>query len=150
MHRMTKTILLAALAALVLCVPASANYRVGISEQDARTFDQPLWQGLGLKRVRYIVPWDFYKGDGAAEAATFLNAARAHNQDVLVMFSGPPRLLLGRQVLEVQRLQGAFEGRLHERVQEVQGRVPVGQVVRALERGQPRLPADSQEPEARR
>jgi hypothetical protein len=87
MHRLTKTILLAALAALVLCVPASANYRVGISEQDARTFDQPLWQGLKLKRVRYVVPWDFYKGDGAAEATTFMNAARAHNQDVLVMFT---------------------------------------------------------------
>ena len=87
MYRMGTTILLAALAALVLAVPASANYRVGISEQDARTFDQPLWQNLGLKRVRYIVPWDYYKGDGAAEAASFLNAARAKNQDVLVMFT---------------------------------------------------------------
>ena len=87
MHRMGTTILLAALAALVLAMPASANYRVGISEQDARTFDQPLWQNLGLKRVRYIVPWDYYKGDGAAEAASFLNAARAKNQDVLVMFT---------------------------------------------------------------
>ena len=84
---MRTTIVLAALAALVLAVPASANYRVGISEQDARTFDQPLWQGLKLKRVRYIVPWDFYKGDGQAEAATFMNAARAKNQDVLVMFT---------------------------------------------------------------
>jgi len=81
------TLLLAALAALVLCAPASANYRVGLSEQSAATFDQPLWQGLKLKRVRYVVPWDFYKGDGAAEAATFMNAARAHNQDVLVMFT---------------------------------------------------------------
>ena len=87
MHRKTTTIVLAALAALVLCAPASANYRVGLSEQNAATFDQPLWQGLKLKRVRYVVPWDFYKGDGAAEAATFMNAARAHNQDVLVMFT---------------------------------------------------------------
>src|SRR3954453_432189 len=87
MHRLTKTILLAALAALVLCVPASANYRVGISEQDARTFDQPLWQGLKLKRVRYIVPWDFYKGEDAATVSTFMNSARAHKQEVLVMFT---------------------------------------------------------------
>ena len=87
MHRMRTTIVLAVLAALVLAVPASANYRVGISEQDARTFDQPLWQNLQLKRVRYIVPWDFYKGDGQAEATTFMNAARAKNQDVLVMFT---------------------------------------------------------------
>jgi hypothetical protein len=84
---MGTTILLAVLAALVLAMPASANYRVGISEQDARTFDQPLWQGLKLKRVRYIVPWDFYRGDGQAEAATFMNAARARKQDVLVMFT---------------------------------------------------------------
>ena len=84
---MRTTIVLAVLAALVLAVPASANYRVGISEQDARTFSQPLWQGLKLKRVRYIVPWDFYKGDGQAEATTFMNAARAAKQDVLVMFT---------------------------------------------------------------
>jgi hypothetical protein len=87
MHRKTTTILLAALAALVLCAPASANYRVGLSEQSAATFDQPLWQGLKLKRVRYIVPWDFYKGDGTAEVASFMNAAKAHNQEVLVMFT---------------------------------------------------------------
>ncbi|MDA0167371.1 glycosyl hydrolase [Solirubrobacter ginsenosidimutans] len=87
MHRKTMTMLLAALAALVLCAPASANYRVGLSEQNAATFDQPLWQGLKLKRVRYIVPWDFYKGDGAGEVATFMNAAHAHNQEVLVMFT---------------------------------------------------------------
>src|SRR3954468_22606723 len=87
MHRKTTTIVLAALAALVLCAPASANYRVGLSEQDARTFDQPLWQGLKLKRVRYIVPWDFYKSGGIPEATTFMNAARAHKQEVLVMFT---------------------------------------------------------------
>src|SRR3954447_21164125 len=87
MHRKTTTIVLAALAALVLCAPASANYRVGLSEQNAATFDQPLWQGLKLKRVRYIVPWDYYKGDGAGEVATFMNAARAHRQEVLVMFT---------------------------------------------------------------
>src|SRR3954462_437466 len=87
MHRKTTTIVLAALAALVLCAPASANYRVGLSEQNAATFDQPLWQGLKLKRVRYIVPWDFYKGDGTAEVTSFMNAARAHKQEVLVMFT---------------------------------------------------------------
>jgi hypothetical protein len=90
MHRMSKTILLAALAALILCAPASASYRVGISEQDARTFDQPLWQGLKLKRVRYIVAWDYAKHDWQrAEVDTFMNAARAHKQDVLVMFTAP-------------------------------------------------------------
>ena len=134
--------LLAALAALVLCAPASANYRVGLSEQNAATFDQPLWQGLKLKRVRYIVPWDYYKGDGTAEVATFMNAARAHKQEVLVMFTARRGCYSKRQVLEVERLQGAVQEDLHDRVQEVQGRVPVGEDVRAVERGQPRLPAD--------
>jgi hypothetical protein len=87
MPRTRTTLLLAALAALVLCAPASANYRVGLSEQDARTFSQPAWQSLKLKRVRYIVPWDFYKGDGFAEATNFMNTARAAKQEVLVMFT---------------------------------------------------------------
>ena len=96
---------MAALAALVLAAPASANYRVGISEQDARTFDQPLWQGLKLKRVRYIVPWDFYRGDGQAEVATFMNAARAHKQEVLVMFTARRGCYRQRQVLALELLQ---------------------------------------------
>jgi hypothetical protein len=88
MHRTRTTILLAALAALVLCAPASANYRVGLSEQDPAVFSQPAWQALKLKRIRYIVPWDWYKtGGGVAEVATFMSAARANKQDVLVMFS---------------------------------------------------------------
>jgi hypothetical protein len=90
MQRMRTTIVLAVLAALVLAVPASANYRVGLSEQDARTFDQPLWQNLKLKRVRYVVPWDYARHDWAvAETTNFMNAARAHKQDVLVMFTAP-------------------------------------------------------------
>ena len=83
------TFLLAAIvAALVLAAPANANYRVGISEQDARVFDQPAWQALKLKRVRYVVSWDYYKDPGqVAETTAFMNAARARNQDVLVMFT---------------------------------------------------------------
>jgi hypothetical protein len=88
MQSKTTTLLLAALAALVLCAPASANYRVGISEQDARVFDQPAWQALKLKRVRYVVPWDYYKSPSqVANTAGFMNAARAAKQDVLVMFT---------------------------------------------------------------
>lgn len=71
-----------------MCAPASANYRVGLSEQDARVFSQPAWQSLGLKRVRYIVPWDYAKEPSqAAEVNGFLAAARAANQDVLLMFT---------------------------------------------------------------
>jgi hypothetical protein len=88
MQRTRTTLLLAALAALVLAAPASANYRVGISEQDPRVFSQPAWQALKLKRVRYIVPWDYYRSaDQVGAVAAFMNGARATGQDVLVMFT---------------------------------------------------------------
>jgi hypothetical protein len=85
---MTRIIGLAALAALILAVPASANYRVGLSEQSPALFSQPAWQSLKLKRVRYIVPWDYYKDAGQhGEVVAFMNAAHAANQDVLVAFT---------------------------------------------------------------
>ncbi|MDA0184683.1 glycosyl hydrolase [Solirubrobacter phytolaccae] len=88
MHRTRTTIVVAAIAALAMCAPASANYRVGLSEQNAAVFSQPAWQALKLKRIRYIIPWDYAKDPGQkAEADTFLNAARAANQDVLLMFT---------------------------------------------------------------
>src|SRR3954447_19142496 len=88
MHKTRTTIVVAVLAALALCAPASANYRVGLSEQDARVFSQPAWKALKLKRVRYIVAWDYSKDPGqVAEVANYMNAAHAAKQDVLVMFT---------------------------------------------------------------
>jgi hypothetical protein len=85
---MTRIIGLAALATLILAVPASANYRVGLSEQSPALFSQPAWQSLKLKQVRYIVPWDYYKDAGQhGEVVAFMNAAHAANQDVLVAFT---------------------------------------------------------------
>ncbi len=85
---MTRIAGMAALAALILAVPASANYRVGLSEQSPALFSQPAWQSLKLKRVRYIVPWDYYKDAGQhGEVSAFLSAAHAANQDVLVAFT---------------------------------------------------------------
>jgi hypothetical protein len=79
---------IAVLAALVLVVPAEANYRVGLSEQNPKVFNSPAWQSLKLKRVRYIVPWNWYKNGGQnAEVQFFMNTARAFKQDVLVTFS---------------------------------------------------------------
>lgn len=83
-----KTVLLAVLAAAILAPAADANYRVGLSEQDPAMFSQPAWQSLKLKRVRYIIPWDYYKDAGQHnEVIAFLNAARASKQDVLLAFS---------------------------------------------------------------
>jgi hypothetical protein len=79
---------IAVLAALVLVAPAEANYRVGVSEQKPTMFDSPAWKSLKLKRVRYIVPWDWYKNAGQnAEVVQFMAAAHAARQDVLVTFS---------------------------------------------------------------
>jgi hypothetical protein len=88
--QLRRIVSLAVLAAVTLCLPAtaSANYRVGISEQYQGMFNQPSWQALKLKRTRYIVPWDFYKQPAqAGQVAAFMNAAHAANQDVLVAFT---------------------------------------------------------------
>jgi len=79
---------IAVLSALLLAAPASANFRVGLSEQNPQMFLQPAWQALKLKRVRYIVPWDWYKFRGQnAEVVSFMTMAHAAHQDVLLTFS---------------------------------------------------------------
>src|SRR3978361_934626 len=80
---------IAVLLAALLAVPAAqAKVRVGLSEQSPAMFDQPNWAQLKLKRVRYILPWDYAKSAGNhAEVTGFMNAARAHKQEVLVTFS---------------------------------------------------------------
>jgi len=86
--RIRSTLPLAVLAALAAAAPASANYIVGLSEQSPAVFADRNWQALRLERVRYIVPWDWYRNRGqAAEVAGFMGAARAARQDVLVTFT---------------------------------------------------------------
>jgi len=78
----------ALLAALVVVPAAQAKVKVGISEQNPAMFDQANWQKLKLKRVRYIVSWDYVKqAFEHAEVSTFMNAAHAHKQEVLVEFN---------------------------------------------------------------
>jgi hypothetical protein len=78
-----------ALLAVLVAVPAAqAKVRVGLSEQSPTMFDQGNWAQLKLKRVRYIVSWDYAKSPGEnAEVAHFMNTARAHKQEVLVTFN---------------------------------------------------------------
>ena len=88
----------ALLTALVALPAAQAKVRVGISEQNPAMFDQPSWQKLNLKRVRYIVSWDWAKHDfERAEVSTFMNAARAHKQEVLVEFNAHRGCFNGRK-----------------------------------------------------
>jgi hypothetical protein len=84
-------------ALLVVPLPAHANYRVGISEQNPVMFSSPAWQSLKLKQVRYIVAWDWAKTHQQADVAAFMNAARAHRQGVLVTFGAHRGCFNGRR-----------------------------------------------------
>ncbi len=76
------------LAALVAVPAAQAKPRVGLSEQNPAVFDQANWSKLKLKRVRYVLPWDYAKHvPNHLEVTAFMNAARAKKQEVLVTFS---------------------------------------------------------------
>jgi len=80
--------LIAALLSLVAAAPAGAAYKVGLGEQDPRMFDNPSWRSLELKRVRYLVPWDYAKHRGQRDEVNFFMArALASRQDVLVTFT---------------------------------------------------------------
>lgn len=79
-----------ALALVLLSLPAApgeARYRLGIGEQKPEMFASSAWQSLGLRHVRYLVPWDWRRTGAETEIAAFMTAARAARQDVLVTFT---------------------------------------------------------------
>ena len=80
---------IAALLAVLATAPAAqSKARIGLSEQSPAVFDQKNWSSLKLKRVRYVLPWDYAKNaSNHAEVSAFMNAARAKKQEVLVTFS---------------------------------------------------------------
>jgi hypothetical protein len=87
MHRRFLPIV-ALLLCAILAAPAQANFKVGIADQDVAMFDNPNYQSLNIKRVRYMVPWDWYRnGFQIAEVAEFMNRANADGADVLVHFT---------------------------------------------------------------
>jgi hypothetical protein len=82
--------LLIPIAALVavLAIPAGASaYTLGISDQQAATFSNPLFAPLKITAARYITPYDVM--DSPADKAAldaWLTAARGANQKILVSF----------------------------------------------------------------
>ena len=73
---------------MIGAAPASAAYRVGVGEQNAKMFDSPSWRSLGLRRVRYLVPWDYaIHVSQRNEVDRYMLRARAAGQDVLVTFT---------------------------------------------------------------
>jgi hypothetical protein len=86
--RMRLVLIAAALLCLAAPTAANAKYKVGLGEQHFQMFDQPAWQSLKLKRVRYLVPWDYAKNRGQKNAVNFyMQVAHAYHQDVLVTFT---------------------------------------------------------------
>jgi hypothetical protein len=94
------TVSAAIIALLVAATSADATYRLGISEQSPAMFSSPVWQRLGLRNVRYVVPWDWARTGQQSQVAAFMTAARARGQDVLVTFAAH---------------RGCFDGRRYSR-----------------------------------
>jgi hypothetical protein len=85
---MTRLALLALIAA-ALALPAIAGSKlvVGISDQNASTFSDPLYSAAKLTVARYVLPYDITKDKSqAARFESWLAAARAAHQKVLVSF----------------------------------------------------------------
>jgi hypothetical protein len=83
---------LLAMATLLFCLalgaPAQADFKIGMADQDAAMFDNRNFQALDIQRVRYLVPFDWYKHRGqAAEVLGFMNRAEAAGAEVLVHFT---------------------------------------------------------------
>ena len=87
MQRRLLPFLAVALCAIFVA-PAQANFTVGMADQDAAMFDNPRYQALNIKRVRYLVPHDWYRHAGQnAEVIGFMSRAQADGADVLVHFT---------------------------------------------------------------
>jgi hypothetical protein len=85
---LTLTGLLAALTLLPSTAGASTNVRVGIGDQQASMFDQPLFQARKFKLVRYFVPWNVMQDDDElAQADAYVKRARQDHIQVLLHLS---------------------------------------------------------------
>jgi hypothetical protein len=86
---MRRAILALLILASVAAVPAgaSASYKIGISDQSATTFANPLYAPLHLSLARYITPWDVMsRAIPRAQLAAWVGAARLANQRIVVAF----------------------------------------------------------------
>jgi hypothetical protein len=78
----------ALLLAAVFAAPAQANFAVGIADQHAAMFDNKNFQALKVKRIRYLVAYDWYKVRWQREEVDdFMRRSQAAGADVLVHFT---------------------------------------------------------------
>jgi hypothetical protein len=73
---------------VMLAVPATGHaYTLGVSDQQASTFTNPLFAPLKFKAARYITPYDVMDSPSdLAAARAWISAAQAAHQRVLVSF----------------------------------------------------------------
>jgi hypothetical protein len=77
-----------ALLIAMLAVPATGHaYTLGVSDQQASTFTNPLFDALKFRAARYITPYDVMSSPAdLAAAQAWIAAAQAKNQRVLIHF----------------------------------------------------------------
>jgi hypothetical protein len=85
---MRRLLLPLALLIAMLAVPATGHaYTLGVSDQQASTFTNPLFDALKFRAARYIAPYDVMSSPtDLAAASAWIAAARAKNQRILVHF----------------------------------------------------------------
>src|SRR5918912_172945 len=77
-----------ALLTALLAVPAGAHaYTIGVSDQQAATFQNPLFKPLKFKAARYIAPYDAMSSPVDKQRLTdWIQGARFQKQRILVSF----------------------------------------------------------------
>jgi hypothetical protein len=86
--RLGLPLLLVALAAACAAPAQAATYRVGIGDQNAALFQDARFERTGIRRVRYLVPWDWNRRAGQRrEVASFLGGAYATGREAFVTFT---------------------------------------------------------------
>src|SRR5688572_18905070 len=77
------------LLSVTFAAPAhAASYRVGIGDQSAALFQDSRFKKTGIKRVRYLVPWDWNKHAGQRrEVASFIGGTYATGREAFVTFT---------------------------------------------------------------
>src|SRR3954470_23328064 len=85
---MRRTLLPDAALIAALAVPASAGaYTLGVSDQQAQTFTNPLFAPLKFKAARYITPYDVMDSpNDKAQWDAWYTAATAAHQKILISF----------------------------------------------------------------
>src|SRR3954447_22313268 len=90
MRRLVRTCLMAAAVLAASMIPvasASSSATVGISDQQASTFTNPLFAPLKLKVARYIAPYDVLDEPSQKIALdNWITAARSAHQRMLISF----------------------------------------------------------------